>query len=101
MPVNEEEMAKLAMTIAVNQPNGVVTYDDLRREVPKMVVLDAADLALSQVRNGEPMWHQIFRNIKCHSEVQGNAIYDGRLTHVRDTGYAITAHGRAWIAANP
>ena len=66
-----------------------------------MITLDAADLAPSQVRYGEPMWHQIFRNIKSHSDVPGNAIFDGRLRHVADTGYEITAHGRAWLAANP
>lgn len=101
MPVSEEEIAKLAMIIAANQPTGVVTYDDLRQRVPTMVSLDAADLAPSQVRTGEPMWHQIFRNIKSHSGAPGNAIYDGRLQHVPDIGYSITARGRAWLAANP
>lgn len=101
MPVNEEEMAKMAMVIASGQAGGVVTYDDLRSQVPNMVTLDAADLAPSQVRHGEPMWHQIFRNIKSHSGVEGNAIYDGRLQHVPEYGYSITAHGRAWLTANP
>ena len=101
MPINEEEMAKLVMIIAAGDPNGIATFDALRQQVPTMVKLDAADIAPSMPRNPEPMWHQIFRNIKSHSTTPGNAIYDGRLTHVPDRGYCITAHGRAWLAANP
>lgn len=101
MPVTEEEMAKLAMVIAVGQTGGIVSYDDLRARVPGMVTLDAADLSPSLVRVGEPMWHQIFRNIKSHSTTSGNAIFDGRLEHVPDVGYRITPHGQAWLAANP
>ncbi len=101
MPINEEEMAKLALVIAAGQAGGIVTYDDLRLRVPSMITLDAADLAPSLVRNGEPMWHQIFRNIKSHSNVPGNAIFDGRLQHIPDIGYQITQHGRAWLVANP
>lgn len=101
MPITEEEMAKLGMIIADGKASGIVTYDDFRQRVPGMWVLDAADLAPSHVRLGEPMWHQIFRNIKSHSDQPGNAIFDGRLTHVPDTGYEITTHGKAWLAANP
>ena len=101
MPVSEEQMAKLAMVIASGQTSGVVSYDDLRSRVPGMVTLDAADLAPSMIRIGEPMWHQIFRNIKSHSTTAGNAIFDGRLEHVPDVGYRITSHGAAWLAANP
>ena len=101
MPVSEEEMAKLAMVIAAGQAGGLVSYDDLRARVPGMITLDASDLAPSLVRVGEPMWHQIFRNIKSHSTAFGNAIFDGRLQHVPDVGYRITSHGRSWLAANP
>lgn len=101
MPIGEEEMAKLAMTIAASHPNGVATFNALRRRVPTMVHLDAGDLTLSVPRNPEPMWHQIFRNIKSHATTPGNAIYDGRLEHVLRVGYRITPHGRAWLAANP
>ncbi|MBR2270355.1 MAG: hypothetical protein AABZ76_19110 [Pseudomonadota bacterium] len=100
MPIDEEGMAKLAIMIAANNPTGIVSYDDLRQRVPNMVALDAADLTPSQARNGEPMWHQIFRNIKSHSDTPGNAIYDGRLLHVPDVGYKLTTHGRNWLAAN-
>ncbi len=101
MSINEEQMAKLAMIIASGHPNGIVSYDDLRARIPAMVKLDAGDTAPSQVRLGEPMWHQIFRNIKSHSTTPGNAIYDGRLVHVPDVGYKITGNGKAWLAANP
>lgn len=101
MPIGEEEMAKVAMIIAANDPNGIATFHALRRRVPTMVNLDAADLSPSTPRNPEPMWHQIFRNIKSHSSTPGNAIHDGRLQHVPGRGYRITAHGRAWLAANP
>lgn len=98
MPISEEDMARFAMEIAAGNQNGEVTYDELRRRIPTMTTLDAADLSQSQVRDKEPMWHQIFRNIKSHSKSPGNAIFDGRLEHVPDTGYRITSHGRAWLA---
>lgn len=101
MPLGEEDMAKLAMIIASSQASGIVTFNAFRARVPTMVHLDAADLAPSTPRNPEPMWHQIFRNIKSHSQTPGNAIYDGRLEHVSRVGYRITNQGRAWLAANP
>ncbi|WP_140847287.1 hypothetical protein [Sphingomonas glacialis] len=101
MSLVEEDMAKLAMIIASNQANGVATFNAFRNRVPTMVHLDAGDLAPSTPRNPEPMWHQIFRNIKSHSTTPGNAIYDGRLEHIPRVGYRITNHGRGWLAANP
>jgi hypothetical protein len=93
--VAETEMAEAVMRIAAAQSNGVASYSRLRREIPRHVRLTAGDLAMSSVRKGEPMWHQIFRNIKSHFTSPGNAIHEGWLEHVPKTGYRITPAGRA------
>lgn len=101
MAVGEDQMAVAVMRIAAAQSNGVASYKRLRREVPHHVYLGQDDLRGSVPRNGEPMWHQIFRNIKSHSDVPGNAIADGYLEHVNRTGYRITPKGMNFLKNNP
>lgn len=68
---------------------GLCTFKRAYREIPNLVRLSAANLAPSATRNGEPMWHQLVRNIKCHADTPGNAIHAGRLIHVPKVGYRV------------
>lgn len=68
---------------------GRCTYKRAYREIPTVVRLSAANLAPSVTRPGEPMWHQLVRNIKSHANVPGNAIYNGRLFHIPRVGFRI------------
>lgn len=91
---SENNIAEAVLRIAANQTNGIASYHRLRKEIPLLITLSADDRAPSTTRNGEPMWHQIMRNIKSHHEVEGNYIESGYLEHVPRVGYRITALGR-------
>lgn len=94
---NEHLIAKAVIEIASNQKNGIATFRRLYSDIPKHIALSAGDLAPSKTRNGEPMWHQIVRNIKSHYNIEGNAIYEGWLEHIPRVGYKVTARGRARV----
>jgi hypothetical protein len=91
----EQDIARGVMRIAASQPNGIATYSRCRKEIPVLVHLNAANNAPSQTRPGEPMWHQIVRNIKSHDIAGTNYIAQGLLQHVPRVGYRITNAGRA------
>lgn len=97
----ETEIAKAVMKIAASQANGIATFNRCRAEVPTHVRLTSTERTLSSTRRGEPMWHQIVRNIRSHHDADGNFIERGLLRHVPRVGYEITAAGRRWLAANP
>ena len=97
---DENDIAVAVMQIALNQPNGVDTFIRAKREVPNLVNLTKQNLAQSTTRNGEPMWHQLLRNIKSHYKADTNFIYLGYLQHVPGKGYAITKKGIAYLKAN-
>jgi hypothetical protein len=93
----ERDIALGVMQIAVAQSNDVCTFRTAYREIPNNVNLSAANLAPSVTRPGEPMWHQIVRNIKSHDQASGNFIVDGPLVHVPRTGYKITDAGARFL----
>ncbi len=97
---DETEIAVAVMRIAAAQPNGVVTFPRAKREIPKLINLSSQNLAGSTTRNGEPMWHQLLRNIKSHYLDDTNFIYLGYLQHIPGIGYSITKKGAAYLKAN-
>lgn len=101
MAIGEEEIAVAVMRIAAAQANKIASYGQLRRQIPRHVALGPDDVRLSGTRPNEPMWHQIFRNIKSHFQDEGNAIAEGYLEHVPRVGYRITAKGETYIARFP
>ncbi len=94
----EQDIALGVMRIAANQVNNIATFNRCRAEMPNLVNLTAANNAPSQTRPGEPMWHQIVRNIKSHDIAGTNYIANGWLQHVPRVGYRITPAGRAHLA---
>lgn len=93
----EQDIARGVMIIAANQPNGVASFNRCRQEIPIRVQLNATNNAPSQTRPGEPMWHQIVRNIKSHDIAGTNYIAQGLIEHVQRVGYRITIAGRAHL----
>lgn len=92
--ITEEEVARIVVEIATEQPDGVASYNRIRKELPKRYRLSPADLARSMTRRNELMWEQKFRNIKSHFDVSGNFIHEGYLAHVRRVGFRVTDRGR-------
>jgi hypothetical protein len=92
--ITEEEVALIAVQVGAERSDGIVSYDDLREEVPRRYNLSASDLMQSVTRPSECVWEQKIRNIKSHCESPGNYIHEGYLEHVPSVGYRITARGR-------
>lgn len=90
----EERISAGVLKIAAAHPKGLATFNKCRSDIPSHVRLTAGDRAPSSTRPGEPMWHQIVRNIKSHSATEGNYIAEGYLEHVPRVGYRITEAGR-------
>lgn len=97
---NEQEISEVTLRIAALQTSGVATFRRLRAEIPDHIVLTPLDLAPSATRNGEPMWHQLIRNIKSHFETEGNYIAEGWLEHVPRVGYRITSAGKGRLLSS-
>lgn len=85
---DETDIAKGVMAIAAAN-NGLCTFKRAYKEIPLHVKLSAANLAPSVTRPGEPMWHQLVRNIRSHHASPGNYIHDGHLRHVSRVGYRL------------
>jgi len=85
---DETAIAEAIVKIAVAN-GGLCTYKRAYKEIPNYVSLTPANLAPSIKRPGEPMWHQLVRNIKSHYKTPGNYIHDGHLVHVPRVGYRI------------
>lgn len=85
---DETDIARGVVRIA--QANGgLCTFKRAYREIPNYVRLSAANNAPSVTRPGEPMWHQLVRNIRSHHNSPGNFIHDGHLVHVPRVGYRL------------
>lgn len=90
----EARIAPGVLHIAATSKNGVATFNKCRADIPGLVKLTQGDLAPSGTRPGEPMWHQIVRNIKSHDAEDTNYIALGYLEYVPRVGYRITEAGR-------
>lgn len=99
MPVTEEEVALAVLAIAEQRADGIASFDQIRDEAPRHLALDSEDLAQSDTRPNEPMWHQKIRNIQSHYESPGNFIHDGYLVHVSGVGYQILMQEREGLRA--
>lgn len=95
--VTEDDIAFAVLRIAAGRADGLCTFNRARIEIPGLVNLTAGDLALSQTRRREPMWHQLIRNIRSHHGVDGNYIDSGLLEHVARRGYKATNAGIAFL----
>lgn len=85
---DENDIADGIVTIA-KANKGLCTFKRAYLEVPNHVALSADNVAPSLKRPGEPMWHQLVRNIKSHDKSAGNYIHDGHLIHVPKVGYRV------------
>jgi hypothetical protein len=93
----EDDIAIGVMQIAAAQSSSICTFKRAYLEIPNFVNLSRANLAPSIKRPGEPMWHQIVRNIKSHN----NAVFigGGLLVHVPRIGYELTTKGLKFLKA--
>lgn len=97
----EERIARGVLKIAAANQKGVATFSACRAQIPSLVALTSDDLAPSSTRLGEPMWHQIVRNIKSHDSEDSNYIAQGYLEHVPKVGYKITPSGLLHVKKIP
>lgn len=91
----EKDIALGVLRLAAAHPSGLCTFKRAYKEIPMKVSLSSHNMSPSETRPGEPMWHQLVRNIKSHEKSPGNFIFDGYLTHIKGVGYKITPKGTA------
>jgi len=95
--VTEVDVSIGTLLVAASRPDGIATFHRLRKELPKYLKLSAGDRVQSITRPNEELWQQLIRNIKSHSNVPGNFIYEGYVIHVPRVGYRITDNGRRYL----
>jgi len=89
----EERISRGVLILAASHPSRIASYNRCRKEIPNIVKLTPTELAPSATRPGEPMWHQIVRNIKSHDQEDNNYIHLGFLEHVPRVGFRVTDFG--------
>ena len=85
----DENDIALGVERIANANGGLCTYKRAYQEIPNYVALNSANIAPSVKRPGEPMWHQLVRNIKSHYTAPGNFVQIGRLVHVPRVGFRV------------
>lgn len=93
----EHEISIAVLRIAAERPDGVATLHMIKRLIPDLLDLTAADRVQSTTRPNEEMWEQQIRNIKSHFDVPGNIIHEGYAKHIPRVGYEITDSGRRYL----
>lgn len=94
----EDDIAMCVARIAKARSDKLCTFNRARTQIPTMITLTKGDLEMSTARPGEPMWHQLIRNIKSHDSADGNWIDRGLLKHEKGRGYSITPKGESFLA---
>ncbi len=95
----EDDIAMCVARIAKGRADKLCTFNRARTQIPSLMVLSPGDLAQSQTRQNEPMWHQLIRNIRSHHGAGGNWIDLGRLEHVSRRGYRVTSRGERYLTS--
>lgn len=95
--VTEVEVGIAVLRIAASRPDGTATFQCLKKEMPDYLNLSHEDQTQSLTRPNEELWEQQIRNIKSHSEAEGNIICEGYATHVPRVGYRITDSGKRYL----
>jgi hypothetical protein len=98
--VTEDDVAKAALRVLNDCPNGEASIQTLVREIPKHLTLSADDQAPSKTRRGEELWEQQIRNITSHHKSPGNYIAEGYIDRVKG-GLRITASGKLHVKTLP
>jgi hypothetical protein len=98
MHTTEADLARAALHILVDQPNGEGSFGTLINLIPTVITLSPSDLVASTTRPNEAVWEQRVRNIRSHKNSEGNYIFEGYLEEISG-GLRITPAGRRFIQA--
>ncbi|WP_321383664.1 hypothetical protein [Rhizobium sp.] len=92
----ENDFAQSVLHILSTKPGGQATFQQLFRDLPKLIVLTTQDQSPSTRRPGESFWQQRVRNITSHKNNPNNYIARGYLLSINN-GLKITPKGRSHI----
>jgi hypothetical protein len=90
---NETDIAFGVLVIAAFQPDGLASFQRLRREIPIHVRLSSFDTAESINKPSEENWIRTLRHITGNRHMLGNFICEGYLVHIPRVGFRITPLG--------
>lgn len=64
---SEAEIALAIVRVLRRAADKRATMEEIRAGVPRVVRLTKGDRAESTTRPGEPLWHQVVRNVRSHN----------------------------------
>jgi hypothetical protein len=94
----DDQITEAAVGFAVLQilgkcPDGAVSVEKLKRELPKYLKLTAAALTPSDLRATEEIWEQQLRDLKSHEKTAGNVFAEGFVEPISKGIWKITHAG--------
>lgn len=90
--VTEHDVAHATCIVLAPRVGREGAIQTLKKEIPSVLKLSAADLRQSTTRRNEAMWEQQIRNITSHHKSPGNFIYEGFLERIKG-GLRLTEAG--------
>jgi hypothetical protein len=74
---SETDISLAVMRICAASEDGIASFFEIRKALPRFVKLSPQDPRKSESRKGEAMWEQVVRNIVSHRTVPGNIVAEG------------------------
>jgi hypothetical protein len=95
--ISETEVGFSVLQILATSPEGTVSVEKLKRELPKYLMLSEADQTPSDTRANEEIWEQQVRNLKSHDKTSGNVFAEGFVEQVSKGIWRLTDAGRSHL----
>lgn len=94
--LREVEARTIMLKIAATKPSRCVLMRDIRAALPRYFDLTAEDLKISKTRKGEPLWHQIVRNVVSHQKSPTGPFVRGLAT-IEGSKFSVTNGGLTYL----
>jgi hypothetical protein len=91
--ITEAEVGFAILKILGKCPEGAVSVEKLKRELPKYLKLSDADQTPLDIRAAEEIWEQQVRKLKSHDTTAGNVFAEGFVVAVSKGIWKITDAG--------
>jgi hypothetical protein len=91
--ITETAVGFAVLKILGKCPEGAVSVEKLKRELPKYLTLSEADQTPSDIRATEEIWEEQVRNLKSHDKTAGNVFAEGFVEAISKGIWKITDAG--------
>ena len=91
--ITDAEVGFAVLKILGKCPEGAVSVEKLKRELPKYLKLLEVHQTPSDIRATEEIWEQQIRNLKSHDKATGNVFAEGLVEAISKGIWKITDAG--------